>query len=84
MDSEDDVSNLSGRHETSGRHVHYFDSSIASSSSESSEMDKYLDEAIENEEDDVIVDNHRRDKGNVSDEFKSFGISISCEIFGRM
>lgn len=62
MDSEDDTSNLSGRHDSSGRHVHYFDSTLTSTNSESSEMDKYLDEAIENEEDDVNADGQSKTK----------------------
>lgn len=56
MDSEDEMSN-SDHHDSNGRHVHYLDSSIESTNSESNEMDKYLDEAFDNEEDDVNGDN---------------------------
>lgn len=56
MDSEDDMSNLSAQRDNS-RHVHYADSSITSSNTESSEMDKYLDEAIENDEEDEMPSN---------------------------
>lgn len=63
MDSEDEMSNLSERRDNS-RHVHYADTSITSSNSESSEMDKYLDEAIENDDDDEFTMNRPNGKPN--------------------
>lgn len=61
MNSDDDVSN------SSGRHVHYFESSITSNDSESSEMDKYLDEAMDSDEDDMLENRKRSGKRSVSD-----------------
>lgn len=60
MNSDDDISN------SSGRHVHYFESSITSNESESSEMDKYLDEAMDSDEDDVVEARNRSGKESVS------------------
>lgn len=51
MESEEEEANVSKRR-SSGRHVHYADSSITSSNTESSEMDKYLNAAFDDDEDD--------------------------------
>lgn len=51
MNSDDDISNASDNQERSGRHVHYVESSITSDDSKSSEMDKYLDEAMDSDDD---------------------------------
>ncbi|XP_031640150.1 anillin isoform X2 [Contarinia nasturtii] len=56
MDSEEDMSIESDRRDN-GRHVHYADSSITTS--EGSGFDKYLDEAIDNVEDDLDERNYR-------------------------
>lgn len=62
MDSEDEMSNPSEHHNNS-KHVHYeLDSSITSSNTESSEMEKYLDEAIE--DDDYEDDNRFQGKAH--------------------
>lgn len=68
MDSEDDVSNVSDRRNGS-RHVHY-DSSITSTNTDGSEFDKYLDEAIDNVEDNDM--NHGNRKVNTVSESLSF------------
>lgn len=66
MDSEEDMSNLSDRRDNE-RHVHYADTSITTS--EGSDCDKYLDEAIDNVEDDFDERNY---KGNVVSELHLF------------
>lgn len=71
MNSEDDIGNASGKEDSSGRHVHYFESSITSDDSESSEMDKYLDEAMDSDENvndyDMIENRNRGNKESVSE-----------------
>lgn len=66
MNSDDDISNTSGNQDSSGRHVHYFESSITSNDSESSEMDKYLDEAMDSDDGDVVEARNRSGKESVS------------------
>lgn len=71
MNSEDDISNVSGNQDRNGRHVHYFESSIASDDSKSSEMDKYLDEAMDSDGDandyDMVENRNRGGKESVSE-----------------
>lgn len=56
MDSEEDMSSESEQNDRSTRHqVHFFDSTT---SSESNDMDKYLDEAIEYEDYDEDNDHY--------------------------
>lgn len=74
MNSEDDISNVSGHRDSSGRQVRYFESSITSNDSDS-EMDKYLDEAMDSEEDADddydIAQNRSRGKESVSTKTKT-------------
>lgn len=65
MDSENDTSVVSENNDY-GRHVHYTDISTTNSNSESSEMEKCLDEAIDDAEDDDFIDSHFRGIGTVS------------------
>lgn len=51
MDSEDADSSYQYERRKDERHVHYADSSITSAESDN-DMDKYLDEAFDNSEDD--------------------------------
>lgn len=63
MDSEDDMDNLS-EHRNNSRHVHYADSMTSSSNSESGELDKYLDEAIDDDDDEDVAMNQFQGKSN--------------------
>lgn len=63
MDSEDEASNVSDRRDDR-RHVHYADTSITSATSDGSDFDKYLDEAIDNVEDDDMNHHTHNRKGN--------------------
>lgn len=63
MDSEDDMDDLS-EHRNNSRHVHYADSMTSSSNSETGEMDKYLDEAIDDDDDEDVAMNQFQGKSN--------------------
>lgn len=64
MESEAESSNVSDRRDN-GRHVHYADSSITSATSDGSDFSKYLDEAIDNVDDDEDM------------EYKGINVSIT-------
>lgn len=58
---DDDISNASGGNRNrSGRHVHYLESSISSDDSKTSEMDKYLDEAMDSDDEANDYETRRR------------------------
>lgn len=79
MDSEDEVSEVSDRR-ANDRHVNFADSSITSTNTDGSDFEKYLDEAIDNVDDDDMSDIiHRR--GNTVKYSKFLLKSIKCFFF---